>query len=52
MTGVQTCALPILNVLRVAPPLIIGEAEVSAALEMLDRTCRRLRPSQVLVAAK
>ena len=41
-----------MNVLRVAPPLIIGEAEVEAALEMLDRTCRRLRPSQSEVAAK
>ena len=41
-----------MNVLRVAPPLIIGEAEVEAALGMLDRTCRRLRPSQSQAAAK
>ncbi|MBC7430916.1 MAG: aminotransferase class III-fold pyridoxal phosphate-dependent enzyme, partial [Rubritepida sp.] len=41
-----------MNVLRVAPPLSIGEAEVEAALEMLDRTCRRLRPSQSQAAAK
>ena len=41
-----------MNVLRVAPPLIIGEAEVETALDMLDRTCRRLRPSSVQVAAK
>ncbi len=41
-----------MNVLRVAPPLIIGDAEVETALEMLDRTCRRLRPSESRVAAK
>jgi len=41
-----------MNVLRVAPPLIIGEAEVDTALEMLERMCRRLRPSQAQAAAK
>jgi len=41
-----------MNVLRVAPPLIITEAEVDAALEMLERMCRRLRPSQAQAAAK
>ncbi|MCX7372677.1 MAG: aspartate aminotransferase family protein [Alphaproteobacteria bacterium] len=41
-----------MNVLRVAPPLIIGDAEVDAALEMLDRTMRRLTPSTAKVAAK
>ena len=41
-----------MNVLRVAPPLIIGAAEVDAALDMLDRTCRRLRPSHTRAAAK
>jgi acetylornithine/N-succinyldiaminopimelate aminotransferase len=40
------------NVLRVAPPLIITEAEADAALEMLDRACRRLTPGQSKVAAK
>jgi acetylornithine/N-succinyldiaminopimelate aminotransferase len=40
------------NVLRVAPPLVIGAAEVEQALEMLDRTCRRLTPSQARAAAK
>ncbi len=41
-----------MNVLRVAPPLIIGDAEVDAALDMLDRTMRRLTPSHARVAAK
>jgi acetylornithine/N-succinyldiaminopimelate aminotransferase len=41
-----------MNVLRLAPPLIIGEAEVSAALDLLDRTCRRVMPSEAKVAAK
>ncbi len=41
-----------MNVLRVAPPLIIGDAEVDAALEMLDRTMRRLTPSTAKAAAK
>jgi acetylornithine/N-succinyldiaminopimelate aminotransferase len=41
-----------MNVLRVAPPLVIGDAEVDAALEMLDRTMRRLTPSAARVAAK
>lgn len=41
-----------MNVLRVAPPLIIGDAEVDAALEMLDRTMRRLTPSAAKAAAK
>ena len=41
-----------MNVLRIAPPLIITEAEADAALEMLDRTMRRLTPSATQVAAK
>jgi acetylornithine/N-succinyldiaminopimelate aminotransferase len=41
-----------MNVLRVAPPLIITEAEVDAALDMLGRMCRRLRPSQSQAAAQ
>ncbi len=41
-----------MNVLRVAPPLIITEAEADQALEMLDRACRRLTPSLSQVAAK
>ena len=41
-----------MNVLRVAPPLIITEAEADQALAMLDRACRRLTPSQSQVAAK
>ncbi|MFL1460669.1 aspartate aminotransferase family protein [Roseococcus sp. DSY-14] len=41
-----------MNVLRVAPPLIITEAEADQALEMLDRACRRMTPSLAQVAAK
>jgi acetylornithine/N-succinyldiaminopimelate aminotransferase len=40
------------NVLRVAPALIITEAEVDAAIEMLDRAARRMTPSSAKVAAK
>lgn len=31
-----------MNVLRLAPPLIINEAEVAEALRLLDRTCLRM----------
>jgi len=41
-----------MNVLRLAPPLIIGEAEVAEALRLLDRTCLRMTPSQAQVAAQ
>ncbi len=41
-----------MNVLRVAPPLVITEAEADVALEMMDRACRRLTPSLSQVAAK
>ncbi|MBU8540767.1 aspartate aminotransferase family protein [Falsiroseomonas tokyonensis] len=41
-----------MNVLRLAPPLIITEAEVAEALRLLDRTCLRLTPSASQVAAK
>ena len=41
-----------MNVLRVAPPLIITEAEADEALAMMDRACRRLTPSMAKVAAK
>jgi acetylornithine/N-succinyldiaminopimelate aminotransferase len=40
------------NVLRLAPPLIITEAEADQALEMLDRALRRLAPPKARVAAK
>jgi acetylornithine/N-succinyldiaminopimelate aminotransferase len=40
------------NVLRVAPPLIITEAEADEALAMLDRTCLRLTPGAQKAAAK
>jgi len=41
-----------MNVLRLAPPLIITEAEAEEALGLLDRACRRLTPSQAQQAAK
>jgi acetylornithine/N-succinyldiaminopimelate aminotransferase len=41
-----------MNVLRLAPPLIITEAEVDEALDLLDRACRRLTPGAVQVAAQ
>lgn len=39
------------NVLRVAPPLIITEAEVDQALAMLDRAARRMTPKVAEKAA-
>ena len=41
-----------MNVLRVAPPLIITEAEVDEALTMLDRACAALTPAETLAPAK
>ncbi|WP_431304720.1 aspartate aminotransferase family protein [Sediminicoccus sp. BL-A-41-H5] len=41
-----------MNVLRVAPPLIITEAEVDEALAMLDRACAALTPAEALAPAK
>jgi acetylornithine/N-succinyldiaminopimelate aminotransferase len=40
------------NVLRLVPPLIVGEAECEEALALLDRTARRCLPSLAQVAAK
>jgi acetylornithine/N-succinyldiaminopimelate aminotransferase len=40
------------NVLRLAPPLIVSDAEIAEALDMLDRAARRCRPSSAAVAAK
>ncbi len=40
------------NVLRVAPSLIITEAEVDAALAMLDRAAAKLTPAAAPVAAQ
>ena len=34
------------NVVRLLPPLIIGEAEMSEALGMIDRACARIAKSQ------
>ena len=33
-----------MNVLRLAPPLIITEAEADEALRLLDRACLRAKP--------
>ena len=40
------------NVLRLAPPLIIGRAECDAALDMLETTARRLKPAATEALAK
>ncbi len=41
-----------MNVLRLAPPLIITEADADEAIALLDRTCRKMTPSTAKVAAK
>ncbi|WP_338663628.1 aspartate aminotransferase family protein [Pararoseomonas sp. SCSIO 73927] len=41
-----------MNVLRVAPPLIITEAEADEALRLLDRACLRMTPGNAKAAAK
>jgi acetylornithine/N-succinyldiaminopimelate aminotransferase len=40
-----------MNVLRVAPPLIITEAEADEAIRLLDRACLRMTPSAGKAAA-
>ncbi len=40
------------NVIRFAPPLIVGEAEIAEALQMIRRGARRCLPSVAKVAAK
>jgi acetylornithine/N-succinyldiaminopimelate aminotransferase len=40
------------NVLRLAPPLIIGRAECDEALDLLDKTARRLTPATTEALAK
>jgi acetylornithine/N-succinyldiaminopimelate aminotransferase len=34
------------NVVRLLPPLIVGEAEIADAVERIDRACMRLAPAQ------
>jgi acetylornithine/N-succinyldiaminopimelate aminotransferase len=41
-----------MNVLRLAPPLIITEAEADEAVELLDRACRRVTPRTMQAAAQ
>jgi acetylornithine/N-succinyldiaminopimelate aminotransferase len=41
-----------MNVLRVAPPLVITEAEADEALRLLDRACLRMTPGNAKAAAK
>ncbi len=40
------------NVVRLIPPLIIGQAECDEALALLDRVARRCLPSPIQIAAK
>jgi acetylornithine/N-succinyldiaminopimelate aminotransferase len=40
------------NVLRLAPPLIVSDADIAEALEMLGRAARRCIPSAARIAAK
>ena len=40
------------NVLRLAPPLVVTEAECGEAVEMIRRAARRAQPSAAKVAAK
>ncbi len=40
------------NVLRLAPPLIVRQAECDEALALLDRAARRCLPVEIAVAAK
>jgi acetylornithine/N-succinyldiaminopimelate aminotransferase len=41
-----------MNVLRLAPPLIITEAEADEAIALLDRACRRMTPQKAQAAAQ
>ena len=40
------------NVVRLVPPLVITDADIDAAVEMIRRGARRCLPSPVSVAAK
>ncbi len=40
------------NVVRVVPPLVVTDADIAEAVEMMRRGARRVRPSQAKVAAK
>ncbi len=40
------------NVVRLLPPLIIGEAEIAEAITRIDRACARLAQAQATVKAK
>ena len=40
------------NVVRLVPPLVVTDADIAEAVEMMRRGARRVRPSQAMVAAK
>jgi acetylornithine/N-succinyldiaminopimelate aminotransferase len=40
------------NVIRLVPPLVVTDADIDAALEMMRRGARRVMPSVSSVAAK
>ena len=40
------------NVVRLVPPLVLTDADIDAALEMIGRGARRCRPGAMLAAAK
>ena len=42
MTGVQTCALPIWNILRFQPPLVITEEQLDKAFAIIDQAFAEL----------
>jgi acetylornithine/N-succinyldiaminopimelate aminotransferase len=40
------------NVVRLAPPLIVGEAEVAEAVARIDRACAKIESAQKIAGQK